>query len=60
MSKVKINYKSGHSEILEVDEFTVTFGSEMTLNWKMAEKSHLRPLFVNPAEIESIWEIRSS
>ena len=32
MSKVKINYKSGHSEILEVDEFTVTFGSDMTLN----------------------------
>mgnify|MGYP006376754609 FL=1 len=59
MSKVKINYKSGHSEILEVDEFKVTFGSEMALNWKMAEKSRLRPLFINPAEIESIWEMFS-
>jgi hypothetical protein len=56
--KVRINYKSGHSEEMEVLEFDFTSGSEgRKVNWKQPEGTVIRPLFVNVSDIESVWQV---
>lgn len=57
-AKVQINYVSGHKEVMDVEEFTVTVkNSGREINWKLADNAKLKPLLLNVDAIESIWEI---
>jgi hypothetical protein len=55
-ARVKINYKSGLSETIICDEFTVkTVGAEiLSVEWVNPSP---RPLHIGANDIESVWEL---
>lgn len=63
MSKVQINYKSGHAVIFDCDEFAATRkGASLdAIDWKLhldQSKRKNRPLFFGDlGDVESIWEL---
>lgn len=52
--RVQINYKSGQSMVIEVDNFTINKGPGLRAEWENATP---RPLLLGVDEIESIWEL---
>lgn len=56
--KIQINYVSGQSVVMEVEDFSVkknNLGTEVT--WKLNDESTMRPLLINVDAIESVWEV---
>jgi hypothetical protein len=56
MARVQINYKSGLSMVVEVDEFEITRRAigDLSVSWVAAQP---RPLLLGIDDIESVWEL---
>jgi hypothetical protein len=56
--KIRINYKSGHSEEMEVISFDFEkTGATVSLQWEQPKGTIIRPIHINVEEIESIWQV---
>lgn len=53
---VQINYKSGTSVTMAFKKFEFEFSNGYTVSWQTADPSH-RPIYMNPSEIESIYQL---
>lgn len=58
-STVRINYVSGHSVTMEVEDFNIEWGKDgRKADWTLApETATMRPLMINLDAIESVWEV---
>ena len=56
-SRVQVNYKSGHSMIIECDDFTIKVNridGRKSIEWDNAQP---RPMLLGVEYIESVWEL---
>lgn len=52
---VLVNYKSGRQVEFECDKFDIT-GQGGRFSWTPAEDSEVVPIWLNIAEVESVWQ----
>lgn len=55
--KIRINYKSGHSEEMEALKFEGETGPNLKFEWTQPEGTVIRPIYMNMDEVESVWQV---
>lgn len=60
---IRVNYKTSIQEEFDCTEFSVsgTTGGPLSYNWEAytPKGKGARPVFLNPDEIESVWQVSS-
>ncbi len=56
--EVHITYKSGKTLVMHTTDFKIatTRSGELSVTWGRSKRGTLRPMFINPDEIESVWQ----